>query len=44
MEACIAAAERAHEALVRLEEANIDAREREWALWGLTDIWGLPLR
>ncbi|WP_455975430.1 relaxase/mobilization nuclease domain-containing protein [Methylorubrum populi] len=44
VEACIAATERAHDAVARIEAENAYQRERDWALWGMTDIWGIPLR
>lgn len=44
MDACIAAVERAREAVARIEEENAYEAERAWRLWGMTDIWGLPLR
>jgi hypothetical protein len=36
--------DRARAAAARIEERNMREQERAWALWGLTDIWGLPLR
>ncbi|WP_345820242.1 hypothetical protein ABC766_30290 [Methylobacterium fujisawaense] len=42
-DACIAAAGRARAAVARMEEEAHYERERAWALWGLTDIWGVPL-
>jgi hypothetical protein len=39
-----AAVDRARAAAARIEERNMREQERAWALWGLTDIWGLPLR
>jgi hypothetical protein len=38
-----AALERVRAAAERIEAENAYERERAWALWGLTDIWGLPL-
>lgn len=38
-----AAAMRARAAAERIEAGSKRERERDWALWGLTDIWGLPL-
>ncbi|KQP32860.1 hypothetical protein [Methylobacterium sp. Leaf100] len=38
------AVDRARAAAARIEERNMREQERAWALWGLTDIWGLPLR
>jgi hypothetical protein len=40
----LAAMERAREAVERIEAAAMADRVRDWALWGKTDIWGLPLR
>lgn len=39
-----AAVERAREAVARMEAEAAYERERAWALWGMTDIWGIPLR
>jgi len=44
VEACLSAAERARAAVARIEERNADEKERAWNLWGMTDIWGIPLR
>lgn len=44
LERHIAATERARAAVARIEALNLREQERAWALWGLTDIWGLPLR
>ncbi|WP_425284922.1 relaxase/mobilization nuclease domain-containing protein [Methylobacterium pseudosasicola] len=44
VEACIEAAERARDAVARLEEESLYERDRAWALWGMTDVWGIPLR
>lgn len=38
-----AAADRARHALDRLDARADHDRRRAWALWGSTDIWGLPL-
>lgn len=38
------AAERARKASERLDDIAADRQRRGLALWGLTDIWGLPLR
>lgn len=40
----LAAMDRAREAVDRIEAAAMADRVRAWALWGKTDIWGLPLR
>ncbi len=42
--AYLAAAERAREAVARIEEWNAYEKERAWRLWGKTDIWGVPVR
>lgn len=41
---CLSAAERARAAVARIEERNAYEKERAWRLWGLKDIWGIPLR
>lgn len=41
---CLAATERARAAVDRIEEWNAYEKERAWRLWGMTDIWGVPLR
>jgi len=38
-----AAAARAWDAIALIEAATSRKRDRAWALWGLTDMWGLPL-
>lgn len=40
----LAAAERARRAIERLDDMAAAKRERAYALWGRTDIWGLPLQ
>ena len=40
----LAAAERARRATEHLDEMAAAKRDRAWALWGLTDIWGIPLQ
>ncbi|WP_204262948.1 hypothetical protein [Methylobacterium sp. BTF04] len=40
---CDAAVERARHAAERLDAEIDHENRRAWALWGLTDIWGLPL-
>lgn len=40
----LAAMERAREAVDRIEAAAMADRVREWAMWGKTDNWGIPLR
>lgn len=44
LNAFVAAGERARSAVERIEAEADYERERAWALWGLTDIWGIPLR
>ncbi|WP_244474260.1 hypothetical protein [Methylobacterium sp. Leaf87] len=39
----LAALERVRAAAERIEAEAAYERERAWALWGFTDIWGLPL-
>lgn len=39
-----AAVERASRATERLDAMAAAKRERAWALWGVTDIWGIPLQ
>lgn len=39
-----AAVERACRATERLDAIAAAKRERAWALWGVTDIWGIPLQ
>lgn len=39
-----AAVERARDAITRMEAEAAYERDRGWALWGKTDIWGLPLK
>lgn len=41
---CLAATERARAAVDRIEEWNAYEKERAWRLWGMTDIWGVPVR
>ncbi|MCJ2117014.1 hypothetical protein MKK65_10605 [Methylobacterium sp. J-001] len=43
VDAYLAAAERARAAVSRMEEESLYERDRAWALWGRTDIWGIPL-
>lgn len=43
VERYFAEAERVQAALERLEAENAYERDRARALWGLTDIWGIPL-
>lgn len=40
----LAAMERAREAVDRIEAAAMADRVRQWAIWGKTDLWGIPLR
>lgn len=40
---CDAAVERARHAAERLDAELDYESKRAWALWGLTDIWGIPL-
>lgn len=40
----LAAMERARNAVDRIEAAAMADRVRDWALWGKTDLWGIPLR
>lgn len=40
----LAASERARDAVDRIEAAAMADRTRDWALWGKTDVWGIPLR
>ncbi|MGE8130064.1 relaxase/mobilization nuclease domain-containing protein [Methylobacterium sp. NPDC080182] len=44
LDAFIAAGERARAAIERIEEEGAYERERAWALFGVTDIWGIPIR
>lgn len=39
-----AAAERARAAAERLDDLADNGRTRGLALWGVTDIWGIPIR
>ncbi|MCP1557484.1 UNVERIFIED_ORG: hypothetical protein M2438_001561 [Methylobacterium sp. SuP10 SLI 274] len=40
----LSATARARAAAARIEERNAYEKERAWRLWGMTDIWGIPLR
>lgn len=44
LDAYHAAVERAREAITRMEAEAAYERDRGWALWGKTDIWGIPLK
>ncbi|QIJ73309.1 hypothetical protein GU700_01035 [Methylobacterium sp. NI91] len=39
-----AAVERACRATERLDAMASAKRERAWALWDVTDLWGIPLQ
>ncbi|MGU3663935.1 relaxase/mobilization nuclease domain-containing protein [Methylobacterium sp. A49B] len=44
IDAFVAAGERARAAIERIEAESAYERERAWALFGMCDIWGIPLR
>lgn len=39
-----AAVDRARDAIERLDAKAASDQRRAWALWGMTDIWGIPLQ